>query len=157
MPVIAGSAVVSTSLSRRFCILNSRRTIRSIVRSCIKCRKVVARSSPQLFGQLPADRLNPGRKFDCVGVDYAGSLLIKSGPIRKPILRKAYVAVFVCFATKAVHLELVSELTTAASIATLRRFIGRRGIPNKIWSDHGTNFAGTEREIKELLQGENAN
>ena len=48
----AGSAVVSASLSRRFCILNSRRTIRTIIRSCIKCRKVAARPSPQLFGQL---------------------------------------------------------------------------------------------------------
>ena len=62
-----------------------------------------------------------------------------------------------CFATKAVHLELVSDLTTAEFIATLHRFIGRRGIPSKIWSDHGTNFVGAEREIKELLRGENEN
>ena len=150
----AGSAVVSASLSRRIYILNGRRIIRTIVRSCIKCRKVAARPSPQLFGQLPTDRLNPGRAFDCVGIDYAGPLLIKSGPIRKPVLKKAYVAVFVCFATKAAHLELVSELTTEAFIATLRRFIGRRGLPSKIWSDHGTNFVGAEREIKELLRGE---
>ena len=46
----------------------------------------------------------------------------------------------VCFATKAVHYELVSELTTTAFITTLRRFIGRRGIPSKIRSDNGTNF-----------------
>ena len=53
-------------------------------------------------------------------------------------LEKAYVAVLVCFATKAVHLELVSDLTTASFIATLRIFIGRRGILSKIRSDHGT-------------------
>ena len=152
----AGSAVVSASLSRRFYILNGRRIIRTLVRSCVRGRKVTTRPSPQLFGQLPADRLNPGRAFDCVGVDYAGPLLIKSGPIRKPVLKKAYVAVFVCFATKAAHLELVSELTTEAFIATLRRFIGRRGLPSKIWSDHGTNFVGAEREIRDLLRGESS-
>ena len=92
-----------------------------------------------------------------MGVDYAGPLLITSSPIRKPVLKKAYVTVFVCFATKAVHLELVSELTTAAFIATLRRFIGRKGIPSKIWSDHGTNFVAGEWEIKELLRGESGN
>ena len=145
---------MSASLSRRFCILNSRRAIRSIVRSCVTCRKVAARPSPQIFGQLPADRLNPRATFECVGIDYAGPVMVKSGPVRRPVLKKTYVAVFVCFATKAVHLELVSELTTSAFIAALRRFIGRRGIPNTIWSDHGSNFVGAEREIRELLRKE---
>ena len=54
------------------------------------------------------------------------------------------------FSTKAVHLEVVSDLTTAAFLATLRRFIARRGKPSVIWSDHGTNFVGAAREIKEL-------
>ena len=152
----AGFAVVSASLSRRYCILNSRQTIRTIVRSCIKCPKVAARPIPQLFGQMPINRLNPGQTFDCVGVNYANPLLIKSGPICKPVLKKAYVAVFVCFATKAVLLKLVSNFTTMAFIATLRKFIGRRGFPSKIWSNHDTNFVGAEREIKELLQGESA-
>ena len=101
------------------------------MRNFIKCRKGAARLNPQLFGQIPADRLNPGRTFDCVGIDYARPMLIKSGLICKPVLKKAYVAVFVCFATKVVHLELVLELTTAAFIATLHKFIGRRGIPTK--------------------------
>ena len=150
----AGATLVSASLSRRFCILNGKRAIRTMVRSCVRCRKVAAKPSPQIIGQLPPDRLDPRATFVCVGVDYAGPMLIKSGPVRKPVLRKSYVAVFVCFATKAVHLELVSDLTTSAFIATLRRFIGRRGIPNTIWSDHGTNFVGAEREIKELLRNQ---
>ena len=150
----AGATLVSASLSRRFCILNSRRAIRSIVRSCVKCRKVAARPSPQIFGQLPPDRVNPRATFECAGIDYAGPIMVKSGPVRRPVLRKSYVAVFVCFATKAVHLELVSELTTSAFIASLRRFVGRRGIPTTIWSDHGSNFVGAEREIRELLRKE---
>ena len=59
---------------------------------------------------------------------------------------------FVCLATKSVHLELVSDLTTSAFVATLQRFIGGRGIPTTIWSDHGTNFVGAEREIHVLLR-----
>ena len=51
---------------------------------------------------------------------------------------------------KAVHLEAVSDLTSEAFIATLRRFIARRGYPTLIWSDNGTNFIGANREIKEL-------
>ena len=148
----AGPTLVSASLSREYCILNGRRTIRDIVRRCVICRRVAAKPKPHLLGQLPVDRLNNGLVFDRVGVDYAGPILVKSGRIRKPVVTKAYIAVFVCFSVKAVHLEPVSDLTTASFIATLRRFIARRGTPSVLWSDHGTNFCGAAKEIKGLLK-----
>ena len=58
---------------------------------------------------------------------------------------------FVSFSTKAIHLEVVSDLTSEAIIAALRRFIARRGKPSVIWSDHGTNFTGANRELKTLF------
>ena len=102
------------------------------------------------MGQLPTDRMRVGNIFECVGIDYAGPILVKSGPIRKPIVTKAYIALFVSFTVKAVHIEPVSDLTTAAFIAALRRFVARRGKPSTLWSDHGTNFVGAKRELKEL-------
>ena len=57
---------------------------------------------------------------------------------------------FVSFSVKAVHLELVSDLTTEAFLATLRRFVARRGKPSTIWSDHGTNFVGAANDLREL-------
>ena len=97
----AGPTLVTASLSRRFYIVKGRRMIRSIIHACVKCRRVASRPKPQILGQLPADRLHPGPVFNRIGVDYAGPFLIKLGPVRKPVVRKAYVAVFVCFATKA--------------------------------------------------------
>ena len=94
--------------------------------------------------------MTPGSVFQCVGVDYAGPVLIKGGSTRKPVVVRAYVSVFVSFNVKAVHLEPVSELTSAAFIAAFRRFIARRGKPRIMWSDHGTNFIGAARELKEL-------
>lgn len=58
--------------------------------------------------------------------------------------------IFVCFCTKAVHLELVSSLTTEAFLATLKRFIARRGKPSDIFSDNGTNFVGAVKEMREV-------
>ena len=46
---------------------------------------------------------------------------------------------------------MISDLTTAAFIACLRRFIARRGKPVSIWSDHGSNFVGAARELNELF------
>ena len=70
--------------------------------------------------------------------------------VRKPITVKTYICVFVSLAVKAVHLEAVSDLTSEAFVAALRRFVARRGCPTLIWSDNGTNFVGANRELKEM-------
>ncbi|XP_070072176.1 uncharacterized protein [Drosophila takahashii] len=63
---------------------------------------------------------------------------------------KSYVALFVCFASKAVHLELVSDLTTDAFLLALQRFVSRRGIPEKVWWDNATNVVGADRHMREF-------
>lgn len=76
--------------------------------------------------------------------------------LRSPALVKGYVAVFVCFTTKAVHLELCSDLTKEAFLAAFARFVGRRGYPAKMMSDNGKTFIGakraTEKEFSVFLQ-----
>ena len=146
----AGPALLSSSLNRRVHIIGERRTVRSITRACTICRRAAARPQIQKFGQLPPERVTPGLVFDNVGLDYAGPLLLKLGSTRKPKLVKSYVCVFVSMSVKAVHLEVVSDLTSEVFIACLRRFISRRGKPTMIWSDHGKNFVGANRELKEF-------
>ena len=68
-------------------------------------------------GSLPSTRVNPSPPFSFCGVDYAGPFLLKKGHMRKPVLIKAYLAVFICFSTKAAHIEVVSDLTTEGFIA----------------------------------------
>ena len=80
-----------------------------------------------MLGQLPIECLTPDLVFDKVGMDYAGPFYIKYGHVRKPTVVKTYASVFFSLSVKAVHLELVSELTTEAFLACLRRFISRRG------------------------------
>ena len=127
-----------------------RKTVRSLTRQCIICCRRSVKPAPQQMGQLPIERITPGAVFEKVGVDYAGPLQVKLGRVRKPVLVKAYICVFVSLSVKSVHLEAVSDLTSEAFIAALRRFIARRGYPTLIWSDNGTNFVGANHEIKEL-------
>ena len=67
-------------------------------------------------------------------------------------MTKAYVCVFVLLTVKAIHLELVFYLTTDAFLSALRRFITRRGKPKLLWRDHGTNFIGVHKELKQLAE-----
>ena len=146
-----GPTLIFSSLSQRFHIIRGRTTVRSIVRSCVICRRRSIKPIPPQLGQLPPERLTPDAVFNRTGIDYAGPVLIKYGHVRKPVIVKSYVCVFVSLNVKAVHLELVSNLTSEAFIACLRRFIARRGYPKLLWSDHGSNFIGANREIKELI------
>ena len=147
-----GPTLIISSLSRRFHIVGQKKAVRTITRSCMTCRRTSVRPHPQLMGQLPFERASPGMVFEQVGLDFAGPLYIKLGRVRKPVIVKAYVCVFVALSVKAVHLEAVSDLSSDAFLACLRRFMGRRGIPSTIWSDHGSNFIGAKREISELKQ-----
>ena len=148
----AGPTLLMASLNNRYHILGCRKIIRSITRGCVTCRKLTIRPSPQMIGQLPIERLTPGPVFDKIGIDFAGPIQVKYAHVRKPVIVKAYVCLFVSLSVKAVHLEPVSDLTTDAFIAALRRFTARRGKPSLILSDHGTNFTGATRELKEIYE-----
>ena len=104
------------------------------------------------MGQLPAARVTPTPPFTITGIDYAGPFILKRGHTRKPVLVKAYLALFVCLATKAVHIEIVSDLTTEAFLASLKRFISRRGLPSEIHTDNGTNFQGARNDLSDLYR-----
>lgn len=128
--------------------LNVKNMARTTVHKCITCYRAKPKLATQLMGNLPKDRVQPSRPFSVSGVDYLGPITVKSGYTRKSPAMKAYVAVFVCFSTKAVHLEVVSDLTARAFIAAFHRFISRRGKPSRIYSDNATNFVGASNEIK---------
>ena len=91
--------------------MGCQKAVHSIAHGCITCRRVSARPTSQILGQLPIERITPGPVFDKTGLDYAGPIYIKQGHVRKPTMVKAYIAV---------HLELVSDLTTDAFLAALR-------------------------------------
>ncbi len=144
-----GPTLTSSSLSRNFHIIGQRKAICIITRSCVTCLQNTTKPRAPIMGQLPLERVTPGIVFEKVGVDYAGPMYRR---IRKPTIVKAYVCVFVALSVKAVHLELVSDQTSDAFIACLRRFISRHGKPSCIWSDHGSNFVGADWELSEMVE-----
>ncbi|CAH2085984.1 unnamed protein product [Euphydryas editha] len=99
------------------------------------------------MGNLPHYRVRPDRPFRTTGTDFAGPFSLKLYPGRCKKICKAYICLFVCTVTKAIHLEVVSDLTSSAFIAAFKRFTARRGHCKDMWSDCGTNFIGASREL----------
>ncbi|XP_055906323.1 uncharacterized protein LOC129941659 [Eupeodes corollae] len=103
----------------------------------------------QIMGNLPTDRVQPARAFLKSGVDFCGPFQT-TYKLRRQRTSKSYVAVFVCFVVKAVHLEVVSDLTTEGFIAALKRFVARRGLCKDLYCDNGTNFVGARNQLEEF-------
>ncbi len=146
----AGIAAMASILGHTYYIPGLRNLLKVISRACPQCQRTYARPLTQQMGLLPAARTTPAPPFTLTGIDFAGPVVLRRGHTRKPVLEKGYVAVFVCLTTKCVHLDICPSLSTEDFLATLRRFVARRGVPKEIYSDNGTNFVGTREHIREL-------
>ena len=142
-----GPTATVAEMRRQIWVTQAMKKASACIKKCVTCFRFNSGPTQQRMGYLPSSRIEvPERAFSCVGLDFAGPLTFKNGTE----CVKGYVAVFICFASEAVHLEAVSSLTTDAMVAALRRFIGRRGIPSQIVSDNATNFVGARRDLNEL-------
>lgn len=86
-----------------------------------------SKNRPSKISDLPEVRFNHPRVFLNVGLAYAGPFEYKERMIRKSSLSKDYISIFVFLATKAVHLEFVTSLSTPTFLSAFDRFLARRG------------------------------
>jgi len=144
----AGTQLTLNTLRQEFWLIRGRSLVRSVIHKCVVCARERAAIPTQLMGNLPRVRVSPpSRAFSNCGLDYAGPILIRSMSGRGVVSRKAYIVIFVCMATRAVHLEIVDGYSTPAFLGAYARFVARRGLPASIYSDNGTTFVGADREM----------
>ncbi|XP_011883969.1 PREDICTED: uncharacterized protein LOC105571107 [Vollenhovia emeryi] len=105
------------------------------------------------MGDLPVSRVTPpAQNFQHCGIDYAGPVVVRTSGGRGVKSKKAYIALFVCLASRTIHLELVGDYTTSAFLDAFSRFCARRGLPESMHSDNGTTFVGADRELQRAYQ-----
>ncbi|XP_033225935.1 uncharacterized protein LOC117178622 [Belonocnema kinseyi] len=135
----SGAQATLYSVREKYWTLDSRHLTRKIIHQWIRCFRVKPRGADYIMGNLPQERVSVSRPFLNVGVDFYDLFYIKKKAHQNRKRIKSYVAVYTCTATKAVHLELVSSLTTEAFIGSLNRFFSRRGNSKSIHSDNVKN------------------
>ena len=147
-----GPSTIMAQAANIYHVVGGKTLAKGICSKCIICRKQAARASSQLLGQLPTPRVEPHYVFLHTGMDFAGPFNIRRGYTRSPTKLEAHLALFVCFATRAVHLELVLNQKTESLLAALDRFVDRRGLPLHLYSDNGPNYTGAKNQLSRLYE-----
>ena len=137
-----GAHHILSLMRQKYWVLPGLKSIKSVLSKCMICKRQKQRPESQQMGQLPVERLEPDKPpFTFVGVDFFGPMYVKSG--RRQL--KRYGCLFTCLCTRAVHIEITHSLNTDSFICAMQRFVSRRGHPEKVYSDNGTNLAVEKR------------
>ncbi|XP_055621956.1 uncharacterized protein LOC129765574 [Toxorhynchites rutilus septentrionalis] len=147
----AGPTQLLATIRQRFWPIRGRDLVRRTVHRCVTCFRCRPKASEQYMAPLPASRITPAKVFEHTGLDYCGPFLVRPLAGRGASV-KVWVAVYVCFAVKAVELDIVAGLSAAACVNSLRRFVSRVGRVRVVHCDNSTSFIGAIHEVKEMRQ-----
>ncbi|XP_049879668.1 uncharacterized protein LOC126376385 [Pectinophora gossypiella] len=145
----ANQETLVNEIKQIYWITRLRPTIKHVVSKCMLCRIKRAQPQPPRMGDLPEARMaHHQRPFSFCGVDLFGPMEVTVCRRRE----KRYGVLFTCMTVRAVHIEIVTKLTSDALIMALRRMASRRGWPVQLFSDNGTNLRGADTELKRSIK-----
>ena len=144
-----GCEWVVSQLRQKYWITRVRSCVKKVRNDCMRCRKLFNAPCLQQMASLPVERLDPHKPpFTFTGVDCFGPFVIKRG--RSEV--KRYGCIYTCLTTRAIHIEKLDSMDTDSFLNGFRRFVSRRGIPEKVFSDNGSNFIGGWTELQKSFQ-----
>ncbi|XP_060066109.1 uncharacterized protein LOC132546414 [Ylistrum balloti] len=135
--------------SSGYWILGGKRLISSCIHECVTCRRLRGKLGTQKMADLPVARITPSAPFTYVGVDAFGPWQVTTRRTRGGAANsKRWAALFTCLSTRAVHIEILEDMSASSFINALRRFTSVRGDVRQFHSDRGTNFVGSTDSLK---------
>ena len=147
----SGVSVTLTMLRQTYWIPSARQRIKTILRKCVVCKKTSGKpySMPEP-PPLVKSRVSQANPFEVTGIDFTGALYVRT-PNGE---HKVYICLFTCAVSRAIHLEVVSDLTVESFLYAFRRFAGRRSTPRLLLSDNASTFLAAAEELKTLFQSD---
>ena len=103
------------------------------------------------MSDLPLERVQLLQPFSNVEVDFFGLFSIR-GEVQKRVRGKCYGVIFVCFASRAINVDLSKDYSTDSFLQVMRRFASVRGWPKRVHSDRGTQLVAASKELKEAVK-----
>ena len=142
---VGGVAATLGMLRKRFYILSARRAVKKVLRDCKVCMLFRVSAAAETVPPLPEFRVATAPAFSVCGVDYAGPIPYRT---TQGVRAKGYFLLFVCAVTRAIHIQLVPDMTTYEFLLALRRFLSRYSATTRIISDNGLSFVKAAKELK---------
>ena len=153
-----GVSSTMAAIREKFHVKKLRTLVKSFIHRCNRCKQHrVKRIGPPRESDLPKFRTEFTRPFEATGVDFAGPFYVKALSKERNEVSKAYVALFTCSTTRAVHLELCEDLSARQFQLALKLFIARRGTPKMMVSDNAKTFQATKAFLDIVTQDEEVN
>ena len=147
---VIGMAAMKAQVCEKYVILGLGTLCKQIRSNCYRCRLVNGVRLVQQMAPLPINKLEEKIKaFENCGMDFAGPFEAKVE--RRMARKKLYILVITCLATRAVHLESTSGMTTNDIIAALSRFCDIRGTPKTVVTDNQPSFHKTDKDLHEWI------
>lgn len=141
-----GVGYVVAYLRTKWWIPRLRQRVKTTTRACVRCKRMQGRSyGGQPSPPLPGFRVQQAEPFQITGVDFTGPLNVRSNKV----MIKVYIVLFTCAVTRAVHLEVIPDLTCESFMHVFRRFSSRRGFPQIMLSDNATTFVSAAKIVKD--------
>ena len=147
----AGVTSTLTAIRQSYWIPGARQLIRKLLRHCVICRKTEGKpyQTPDP-PPLVKCRVQETQPFEVTGVDFTGALYVRDTGKES----KVYVCLFTCAVTRAVHLEIVTDLTTENFLQAFRRFSSRKSLPKFMLSDNASTYLAAADELNKLFSCE---
>ena len=147
-----GVGLTMAKVRETYWIPRLRQLVKRLIKRCYGCKRfhVSAFANPPP-GYLPTDRTEGTSPFQVVGIDYAGPIKYRESRNKEG---KAYIVLYACSLSRALYLELTKTMETEEFISTLKRFIARKGRPEKIYSDNGRTFVAAAKWLRNVMQDE---
>ena len=147
----AGVETTLAKLQCRFWVPGAVKIIKAVKSKCVYCRKVNNDLEGQQMGQVAVERMKPSPAFFHTATDLFGPLTIKDS-VRRRVHGKCYGVIFVCLASRAIHLEIAENYSTDAFLSALKRFVSIRGFPGTLHSDNGTQLTSANKQLKDITK-----
>lgn len=132
-----GTTHTLSLLRQRYWIPKGRSQVKRVLKKCPQCIK--HGGGPYKLPEmppLPEERITYSKAFDFTGLDYFGPIFITC----EEKIVKRWVCLFTCLAVRAIHMEIVRDLSAEECLLAIRRFIASRGVPVLITSDNASQF-----------------
>ena len=144
----AGINSIVTAIRQDYWIPAARQCVKSALRCCTPCKRQQRKPYMALDpASLPHARTQDLPPFTVTGIDFTGALYVQQGSAEV----KVYICLFTCAMTRAIHLEVVTDLSTEIFLLAFRRFTNRKGLPHTVICDNVSTYLSVAKELTKLF------